>query len=428
LVLQGVYTVDDGDAGLSASGDVIRFAGNQYSIHHVPCTASPVYPEDADVPDESIPDGCTSYGTFSLSADGTRLSLTDDSTGATTTTPFQALATTSVGDDGGGPVGLASGLRILGAGAGAGAGEGGVSLSGPQQTLTSGLVTLYKAGVELVRALPCSGESANLGAATGAMIRTATATSFTCIQSKISFPSYDIPTGPNGASYCTSFSQKGCTAANYYGRRGVPFIYYTFVSTAGRAECGFEYQPGVAKGAAQGNPRWSPYIRDTSGAYVYGANADQRSGTTATVWCGIEPSGLVRMKIDGSFVNMASGSGTTPLTSKLSFSGQAVHAFRVTGLAWPETATQNVATAKANGTYFPPYTCQPMNQLGPVVYTDTEVCQGSSMTPSVPYTTGPGGNARWTGGGDGYTLSPASEVTETQSGSTDTDTIFPGGG
>ena len=107
---------------------------------------------------------------------------------------------------------------------------------------------------------------------------------------------------------------------------------------------------------------------------------------------------------------------------------RAMNVRRLPTFAWPETAPKNVASAKANGTYFPPYTCQPMNQLGPVVYQNTEICQGSSMTPSVPYVTAPGGNARWTSGGDGYTLSPASEVTETESGQTDTDTIFPGGG
>jgi hypothetical protein len=135
------------------------------------------------------------------------------------------------------------------------------------------------------------------------------------------------------------------------------------------------------------------------------------------------------MKINGAFVNMAGADGaTTPLTSNLSFAGHSVHAFRVTGLAWPETAPAKATAAKANGTYFPAYTCQPMNQLGPVVYQDTLVCQGSSMVPAVKYVTAPGGNARWTAGGDGYTLSPSSEASETETGTTDTDLICPGGG
>jgi len=430
LILSGVYAVqggaDAGDGGdpLTPTGDVLRFEGGRYSVHHVPCPANAASVDDAAPPDTSIPDGCTSTGTFALSADGATLSMTDDATGATTTSAFQALATDPGGLDASTGVGLATGLRLLGGGAG----SGGVSLTGPSTSLTSGRVTLYSAGNSLVKALPCSGESSSLGADTGAMVRTATGTSYTCLQSRITFPKFDVPGGPNGESYCTDFSQPGCTAANYYGRRGVPFLYFTFVA-GGRAECGFEYQPGLASGAAQGNPRWSPYIRDTAGAYVYGVGADEHAGETHTVWCGIEPSGLVRMKVDGAFVTMAGpGGGTTPLSSRLSFKGAAVHAFRVTGLAWPETAPQNVAAARKAGTYFPAYTCQPMNQLGPVVYEETLLCSGTSATPSVPYVTAAGGNARWSAAGDGYTLSPASEVRETESGTTDTDLIFPGGG
>jgi hypothetical protein len=431
LVLAGVYAVqpesDAGDAGdpLTALGDVLRFEGDRYSVHRVPCPASAAPVGDAAVPDSSIPDGCTSTGTFALSADGSTLSMTDDATGTTTTTPFQVLAADPIGLDGGSAVGLSTPVHTLGGGTSGG--DSSVSLTGPSVSLTSGRVTLYRAGTVLVGAFPCSGESSKLGADTGAMIRTATATSYTCIESRITFPAFDVPTGPSGQSYCTSFGQAGCTAANYYGRRGVPFLYFTFVA-GGRAECGFEYQPGLASGAAQGNPRWTPYIRDTAGAYVYGVASDEHAGETHTVWCGIESDGLVRMKIDGAFVAMAGAGGTTtPLSSKLSFHGAAVHAFRVTGLAWPETAPQNVAAAKKARTFFPAYTCQPMNQLGPVVYQHTLLCPGTSTTPSVPYVTAAGGNARWSAGGDGYTLSPASEVSETESGTTDTDLIFPGG-
>jgi hypothetical protein len=423
LVLTGVYAEQAGDAGgtdpLYTEGNVFRFSGAGYSLHLSPCAA------DADAasgagddagPDESPdPEGdpaCTSYGTYALSPDGTTLSLTDSVTGATTALPFDALATgAEVAVEGGTEP---TALRAL---------DNPPLVNPGGSLLTGAIVSLFGTGGKVYKAVPCSGESSKVGADTGAMIRTATATSFTCIQSQVTFPSFNVPNGPSG-SYCTAFSASGCTSANYYGRRGVPFIYFTFV-TAGRAECGFEYQPGAPASGGQGNPRWSPYIRDTAGAYVYGAG-DQRPGTTATVWCGIEPSGLVEMKINGSLVTAASGSGA--FASKLSFQGQAVHAFRVTGLAWPETAPSKVASAKANGTYFPAYTCQPMNQLGPTTYANTVVCPGSSATPSVPYVTSAGGNARWSGGNDGYTLSPSSEVSETQSGTTDTDVIFPGGG
>ena len=124
LVLRGVYAVNQSDGGsgsdpLTVSGDVLRFEGDRFSIHHVPCP-SPGFATDAALPDLSIADGCTSFGTFAISADGSTLSMTDDATGKTSTQRFTALAAIPLAGDAGGPIGLSGGLHLLGSGNGGG--------------------------------------------------------------------------------------------------------------------------------------------------------------------------------------------------------------------------------------------------------------------------------------------------------------------
>jgi hypothetical protein len=150
-----------------------------------------------------------------------------------------------------------------------------------------------------------------------------------------------------------------------------------------------------------------------------------------TLLCTVDGDGHLQMKIDGAAV-MRSDSPTTRLESKQTFVPETTHAFRITSIAWPKTMTSDptkLAALKKAGQYFPPYTCQPMNQLA-VTYATSLACTSSAGEPSVPLVAGSGGNASWSPGanGLGYTLSPASLVSETRSGLSSTDTLFPGGG
>jgi hypothetical protein len=409
----GVTYVLDGVYVASESGDVWRFHEGRYALDPELCPASAA---DADTlpEDVTIDDGCTETGSYAISADGATLTFTRDADGTSTTEAFQAQQSVRADVDAG-AVSEIGGL---------------VTTMGPLVSTTL-LVTLVNVGGKLLTAAPCSGQTASAGSDTGAMVRLATDVGFSCLQSQLTLPAYSVPAAPDGGAYCTSFSQPGCTAANYYGRRGVPYVYDAFVSGGSQAECGFEYEPGASSASGgQGNPRWTPYIRDTSGYYEYGT-PDRSTGSDVTLLCTVDGDGHLQMKIDGAAV-MRSDSPTTRLESKQTFVPETTHAFRITSIAWPKTMTSDptkLAALKKAGQYFPPYTCQPMNQLA-VTYATSLACTSSAGEPSVPLVAGSGGNASWSPGanGLGYTLSPASLVSETRSGLSSTDTLFPGGG
>jgi hypothetical protein len=453
FALDGVYVATDPDAGATDPadlvGDVWRFHDGAYSVHPLLCPTATDESVDAGDDDDDDDDyaffppdftggaSCDRSGTFAISADGTSLALTDDATGMTTTEPFvplQWLPPADTGDDDSGAddgdAGTVSGQSLPGQLAHA---VGGLVTPGGAVVKTSD-VTLVKAGGTLLTAAGCSGVSAASGAATGAFVRLASDVGFSCLQTQLTLPAFDIPAGPDGGAYCTKLGGS-CTTENYYGRHGVGFVYDEFLGGANPAECGFEYMPGAeTKSGTQGSPRWVPYVRGDSGYYKYGQTSDGSitgypPGSAVTLLCSVDSGGHLQMKVNGSLIYDANAPHDL-LSSPQSFDPSATHVMRVSAIAWPETLNKTaaqVATLKANHQFFPPYTCQPLDKLQ-VTYTSSMACSTSAGTPDTPYNCGPSGET-WkpSATGIGYTLTPSSEVTDVPSGNACTDTLFPKG-
>ena len=482
FALEGVYVVTDADAGAPADpldtvGDVWRFHDGAYSFHPVVCAAATPTDDDAGAsqgdddaggvdgadggvgvgdadrdfavfPPNFTDDGaCDESGSYVISADGTTLALTSAADGATTTesfVPLEWLAPQAAGDADGDAGVAAQTLALRRAGEIA----GGLVTPGGAVIRTSDVTLLTKGG-KLLTAVGCSGVSAASGSASGAFIRLASDVGLSCLQSQLTLPTYDIPAGPNGAPYCTSFSgDPGCTTSNYYGRHGVPFIYDEFLGSGNPAECGFEYMPGPPVDGAQGQPRWVPYVRGDSGYYRYGQTGDGSvvngaknngvteylAGTSVTLLCTVDGNGHLQMKVNGAPMYDADDPKTPHalLTSPQSFTAGGTHVMRVSAIAWPETmgkTASQVSALMAAKQYFPPYTCQPLDKLQ-VTYTSTLACSTGAGTPSTPYKCGSSGNATWSPNatGIGYTLTPKTEVSDVPSGNACTDTLFPTGG
>jgi hypothetical protein len=455
--LDGVYVATDPDAGATDPadlvGDVWRFHDGAYSVHPLACPTETDESADSGIafgdddagdddtyaffpPDFTGGASCDSSGTFAISADGTSLALTDGVTGMTTTesfVPLQWLPPEGGEDDAGagdGDAGAVVGQSLPGRLAHA---VGGLVTPGGAVVKTSD-VTLVNAGGKLLTAAGCSGVSAASGAATGAFVRLASDVGFSCLQTQLTLPAFDIPAGPDGGAYCTQLGGS-CTTENYYGRHGVGFIYDEFLGGGNPAECGFEYMPGAeTTSGKQGSPRWVPYVRGDSGYYRYGQTSDGSitgypAGSAVTLLCTVDSGGHLQMKINGSLIYDANAPHAL-LSSPQSFDPSATHVMRVTAIAWPETLNKTaaqIATLKANHQFFPPYTCQPLDKLQ-VTYTSSVACSTGSGSPDTPYTCGSSGET-WkpSATGIGYTLTPSSEVTDVPSGSACTDTLFPGG-